>query len=65
MQGAVLGDALLRNTMPVKWRIIHIGDPLYRPFPKGLGEWAVSPADPAPADSASPAGNGTDRIKNE
>jgi uncharacterized protein (TIGR03790 family) len=60
MQGAVLGDALLRNTMPVKWRIIHIGDPLYRPYPKGLGQWAASPA-----DSASQAGSSTDRIKNE
>lgn len=60
MQGALLGDALLRNTMPVKWRIIHVGDPLYRPFPRGLGEWAA-----AAADSASPSDNGTDRIKNE
>ncbi len=42
MQGANVGDAFLRNTMSVKWRIIHLGDPLYRPFPRGLGEWAQS-----------------------
>jgi uncharacterized protein (TIGR03790 family) len=56
MQGAVLGDALLRNTMSVKWRIIHIGDPLYRPFPRGLGDWA---------EPALPAQSGTDKIKNQ
>lgn len=40
MQGAPVGDAFLRNTLAVKWRIIHIGDPLYRPFPKGIGPLA-------------------------
>ncbi|MDZ7639010.1 MAG: TIGR03790 family protein [Bryobacterales bacterium] len=55
MQGANLGDAMLRNTMSVKWRIIHIGDPLYRPFPRGLGAWAASAS----------ASGGTDRMKQE
>jgi uncharacterized protein (TIGR03790 family) len=32
--GANVGDALLRSERMLKWRIINIGDPLYRPFPK-------------------------------
>jgi uncharacterized protein (TIGR03790 family) len=35
-EGANAGDALLRSTRLLKWRIINIGDPLYRPFPHGL-----------------------------
>jgi hypothetical protein len=35
-QGANVGDALLRSTAWLKWRIINIGDPLYRPFPNGF-----------------------------
>jgi len=31
-QGANVGDALLRNTYWLKWNIIYLGDPLYRPF---------------------------------
>lgn len=57
MQGANVGDAFLRNTMSVKWRIIHLGDPLYRPFPQGLGEWAR-----IDAATNQPQG-GADRIK--
>jgi uncharacterized protein (TIGR03790 family) len=34
-QGANAGDALLRSTRWLKWMILNIGDPLYRPFPKG------------------------------
>ncbi|MGH9583056.1 MAG: TIGR03790 family protein, partial [Bryobacteraceae bacterium] len=34
-EGANAGDALLRSTRLLKWRIINIGDPLYRPFPHG------------------------------
>jgi uncharacterized protein (TIGR03790 family) len=34
-QGANAGDALLRSTQWLKWMIINIGDPLYRPFPRG------------------------------
>jgi uncharacterized protein (TIGR03790 family) len=33
--GSNAGDALLRSTRLLKWRIINIGDPLYRPFPHG------------------------------
>jgi uncharacterized protein (TIGR03790 family) len=35
-QGANVGDAVLRNTRWLKWMIINLGDPLYRPFPNGL-----------------------------
>src|SRR5205085_1287683 len=31
--GANVGDALLRSERLLKWKIINIGDPLYRPFP--------------------------------
>jgi uncharacterized protein (TIGR03790 family) len=31
-RGANAGDALLRSTRWLKWMIINIGDPLYRPF---------------------------------
>ena len=34
-QGANAGDAFLRSTRWLKWMILNIGDPLYRPFPKG------------------------------
>jgi uncharacterized protein (TIGR03790 family) len=34
-EGANAGDALLRSTRWLKWMILNIGDPLYRPFPKG------------------------------
>lgn len=33
-RGANAGDALLRSTQWLKWMIINIGDPLYRPFTK-------------------------------
>lgn len=33
--GANVGDALLRSERLLKWRIINMGDPLYRPFPNG------------------------------
>jgi uncharacterized protein (TIGR03790 family) len=32
LDGANVGDAFLRNTLWLKWMIINIGDPLYRPF---------------------------------
>jgi uncharacterized protein (TIGR03790 family) len=38
-QGANVGDAFLRNTRYLKWMILYIGDPLYRPFPGGVGEF--------------------------
>jgi uncharacterized protein (TIGR03790 family) len=34
-EGANVGDALLRSTRLLKWMILNIGDPLYRPFPGG------------------------------
>jgi uncharacterized protein (TIGR03790 family) len=39
-QGANVGDAFLRNTNFLKWEILYIGDPLYRPFPKGMPPFA-------------------------
>jgi hypothetical protein len=39
-QGANAGDALLRSTRWLKWMILNIGDPLYRPFPKGIGPFS-------------------------
>jgi uncharacterized protein (TIGR03790 family) len=44
-QGANLGDAFLRNTYYLKWMMLNIGDPLYRPFPAGF------PAVTAPSNS--------------
>jgi len=35
-EGANAGDALLHATRLLKWKIINIGDPLYRPYPGGL-----------------------------
>ena len=35
LEGANVGDAFLRNTRWLKWMIVNIGDPLYRPFPTG------------------------------
>jgi uncharacterized protein (TIGR03790 family) len=36
-QGANVGDAVLRGTRWLKWMILNFGDPLYRPFPDGVG----------------------------
>jgi hypothetical protein len=44
-QGANAGDALLRSTRWLKWMIINIGDPLYRPFPKGASRNPSAPVD--------------------
>jgi uncharacterized protein (TIGR03790 family) len=35
-QGANVGDAFVRNTLWLKWMMLNIGDPLYRPFPAGF-----------------------------
>lgn len=32
LEGANVGDAFLRNTRWLKWMILNVGDPLYRPF---------------------------------
>jgi uncharacterized protein (TIGR03790 family) len=33
LRGANVGDAFLRNTRWLKWKILNVGDPLYTPFP--------------------------------
>jgi hypothetical protein len=38
--GANAGDAFLRGTQWLKWAILNIGDPLYRPFPRGLASFS-------------------------
>ncbi|MGH9531383.1 MAG: TIGR03790 family protein [Terriglobales bacterium] len=45
LEGANVGDAFLRNTLWLRWMIVYIGDPLYRPFPGGR---LPKPADTAP-----------------
>jgi uncharacterized protein (TIGR03790 family) len=35
LEGANVGDAFLRNTRWLKWMVLNLGDPLYRPFPNG------------------------------
>jgi uncharacterized protein (TIGR03790 family) len=47
LEGANVGDAFLRNTRWLKWMILNIGDPLYRPFAGGRAPFNP----PAPADS--------------
>lgn len=34
LAGANAGDALLRNTAWLRWQVINVGDPLFRPLPK-------------------------------
>ena len=36
LEGMNVGDAIFRNTEWIRWMIINIGDPLYRPFPGGV-----------------------------
>ncbi len=36
-EGGNVGDAVLRGTRWLKWMIVNLGDPLYRPFPNGIG----------------------------
>ncbi len=47
-QGANVGDAFLRNTAALKWEILYIGDPLYRPFPHGLPPFNGNKPKPEP-----------------
>jgi len=42
-QGANVGDAVVRGTKWLKWMIINVGDPLYRPFPNGLPPFGPTP----------------------
>ena len=46
-QGANVGDAFLRNTRWLKWMVLYLGDPLYRPFPNGL-----APLNPPPPQAS-------------
>jgi len=45
LEGANAGDALLRSTRWLKWMILNIGDPLYRPFPKGAPSSPSAPVE--------------------
>jgi len=47
LEGANVGDAFLRNTRWLKWRIVNVGDPLYQPFPGGVAPFNA----PVPANS--------------
>jgi uncharacterized protein (TIGR03790 family) len=38
-QGANVGDAVVHATRWLKWMIINIGDPLYKPFPSGVSPY--------------------------
>jgi hypothetical protein len=42
-EGACVGDAVVRSTRWLKWMIINMGDPLYRPFPHGVGPFQLPP----------------------
>ena len=52
LEGASVGDAFLRNTRWLKWEIMFMGDPLYRPF--GAGRAPFSPLQPVNSFAASP-----------
>jgi len=52
LEGASVGDAFLRNTRWLKWQILNIGDPLYRPFGGGLPPF--SPLQPVNSFMISP-----------
>lgn len=40
-EGANVGDAFLRNTRWIRWRMAFFGDPLYRPFPGGRAPFST------------------------
>ena len=44
--GSNVGDAFLRNERELKWRLLNLGDPLYRPFPSGFPPFNAGPGDP-------------------
>lgn len=52
LEGASVGDAFLRNTRWLKWEILNVGDPLYRPFPGGRAPFA--PLQPVNSFEVSP-----------
>jgi uncharacterized protein (TIGR03790 family) len=47
LQGANVGDAFLRGEQWLKWMILNIGDPLYRPFLGGRAPFKAPVAAPA------------------
>ena len=51
-QGANVGDAFLHNTRFLRWMILYIGDPLYRPFPDGLPPFNGKPAPKKPVEQS-------------
>jgi hypothetical protein len=52
LEGASVGDAFLRNTRWLKWEIMYVGDPLYKPFGAGLAPF--SPLQPVNSFQLSP-----------
>lgn len=52
LEGASVGDAFLRNTRWLKWEILYVGDPLYKPF--GAGRPPFSPLLPVNSFQISP-----------
>jgi len=52
LEGASVGDAFLRNTRWLKWQIMNMGDPLYKPFGAGLPPF--SPLQPVNSFMISP-----------
>ncbi len=45
--GANVGDAFARNIRWIRWMVLKIGDPLYRPFPGGKIPMPTRPLSPA------------------
>ena len=43
LHGGNVGDAFLRGTAWLKWMILNIGDPLYRPLPNGVAPFNSPP----------------------
>jgi len=41
-EGANVGDAFFRNTAFVKWMVINLGDPLYRPYRGGIAPFNLA-----------------------
>ena len=52
LEGASVGDAFFRNTRWIKWQILYLGDPLYKPF--GSGRAPFSPLQPVNSFELSP-----------
>jgi uncharacterized protein (TIGR03790 family) len=52
LEGASVGEAFLRNTRWLKWEIMYVGDPLYKPFGTGLAPF--SPLQPVNSFQLSP-----------